>query len=164
MDASDPEAPSGTQTCSGVSPVQPRILHPNWTLTYGLEHVCPVLYWNFSAGCEVRHRIWMHPPFKPVHEPRHVLGCHQFSRGFYIRIGLLRMAWNTYVLCCIGISVLDVRSGTEYGCIRPSSPFMNRDMFWGVTSSAADFTSELDSYVWPGTRMSCAVLEFQCWM
>src|SRR6201996_4194808 len=36
MDASDLEAPSGTQTCLGVSPIQPRILHPNWTLTYGL--------------------------------------------------------------------------------------------------------------------------------
>src|ERR1700761_886134 len=106
MDPSDPEAPSGTQTCLGVSPVQPRILHPTWTLTCGLEHVCPVLYWNFSAGCEVRHRIWMHPTLKLPQEHRHVLRCHQFSRGF----------------------------------------------------------SELDSYVWPGTRMSCAVLEFQCRM
>src|ERR1700761_1573818 len=107
MDASDLEAPSGTQTCLGVSPAQPRILHPNWTLTYGLEHVCPVLYWNFSAGCEVRHRIWMHPTLKLPQEHRHVLG---------------------------------------------------------VTSSAADFTSELDFYVWPGIRMSYAVLEFQCRM
>src|SRR6201996_7451347 len=119
MDASDLEASSGTQTCLGLPPVQPRILHLNWTLTYGLEHVCPVLYWNFSAGCEVRHRIWMHPTLKLFQEHRHVLGCYQFSRGFYIRIRLLRMAWNTYVLCCIGISVLDVRSGTKYGCIRP---------------------------------------------
>src|ERR1700761_3806403 len=116
MDASDPEALLRTQTCLGVSPVQPRILHPNWTLTYGL---CPLLYWNFSAGCQLRHRIWMHPTLKLPQEHRPVLGCHQFSRGFYIRIGLLRMAWNTYVLCCIEISVPDVRSGTEYGCIPP---------------------------------------------
>src|ERR1700761_9261380 len=142
MDASDPEAPSGTQTCLGVSPVQPRILHPNWTLTYGLDHVCPVLYWNCSAGCEVRHRIWMHPTLKLPQEHRYVLGCHQFSRGFYIRLGLLRVAWNTYVLCCIGISVPDVRSGTEYGSIRPSSSLRNTDMSWGVTSSVADFTSD----------------------
>src|SRR6201996_6352113 len=119
MDPSDPEAASGTQTCLKVSPVQPRILHPNWTLPYGLEHVCPVLYWNFSAGCEVRQRIWMHPTLKLPQEHRHVLRCNQFSRGFYIRIGLLRMAWITYVLCCIGIAVPDVRSGTEYGSIRP---------------------------------------------
>src|ERR1700742_4278450 len=119
MDPSDPEAYPSTLIGVPGAEVHPRILHPNWTLTCGLEHVCPVLYWNFSAGCEVRHRIWMHPTLKLPQGHRHVLRCHQFSRGFYIRIGLLRIAWNTYVLCCIGIAVPDVRSGTEYGCIRP---------------------------------------------
>src|ERR1700761_9241760 len=97
-------------------------------------------------------------------EHRHALGCHQFSRGFYIRIRPSRMAWNTYVLCCIGISVPDVRSGTEYGCIQPRSIPQYNHRCPLSRSAPADFTSELDPHVWPGTRISCAVLEFQCRM
>src|ERR1700761_6408190 len=85
-------------------------------------------------------------------EHRHALGCHQFSRGFYIRIRPSHMAWNTYILCRIGISVPDVRSGTEYGWIGPRSFLRNTNMPVSVTSSAADFTSELDPHVWPGVR------------
>ncbi|KAJ7213116.1 hypothetical protein GGX14DRAFT_393313 [Mycena pura] len=114
--------------------VLPRILHPNWTLTYGLEHVYPLLYCNFTAGfigvlgAQVLPRI-LHPNWTLTHGLEHC--CH----GFYIQIGPSHMAWNTYILCCIAISLPDCCCG---------------------------FYTKLDPHTWPGTRISFAVLQFHC--
>ena len=49
--------------------------------------LCPVLYCNFSARCEVQHWIWKHRSLKLPQKHRHTLGCHQSNQWFYIRFG-----------------------------------------------------------------------------
>src|ERR1700733_15299162 len=78
----------------------------------GSEQVYPLPYCNFSAGCEVRHGIWMHWTLILPKEHQYALGYHQFSHGFYIRIAPSRLPLDRYIHCRIAISVPDVRSGT----------------------------------------------------
>ena len=74
-----PEASLGAIKCFMVSEVQPQILNPIWTLTYGFEQVYLLPYCNFSPGCEVYHWIWMHWTLKYPQEHVYALWCHTLS-------------------------------------------------------------------------------------